>query len=232
MARKMPIAVLISGGGRTLKNILDHIDAGKLDVVVKLVIASSPKATGIKFAEEAGIPVKVFDRSEFMEPRVKGNKGMYEELCVEYSNKIFDECAKCHVRYVVLAGYMTILTIPEAFDQKVLNIHPSLLPAFGGRGFYGRFVHEAALKRGVKITGCTVHFVNNDCDGGPIILQKEVEVLEDDTVETLSDRVLYEAEFVAYPEALQLLAENRIKVERVHDATKERKVVRILPGKK
>ena len=218
MASKMPIAVLISGRGRTLKNILDKIEANELDCEVKLVIASTPNASGMQYAEKANIPTMVVERSEY-------------DNSEDFNRSIFNLCRRAHVKYVVLAGYLTLLEIPEEFTNRVLNIHPSLLPSFSGKGFYGRSVHEAALRRGVKVSGCTVHFVDNDYDAGPIILQKVVPVEEDDDTDALSNRVLYEAEFVAYPEALQLLAEDRIRVEDVPGVAGNRKVVRILPPK-
>ncbi len=218
MPPKMSIAVLISGRGRTLKNILDKIEAGQLDCEVKLVISSTPNASGMQYAEKANIPVLVVERSEF-------------DNSADFNNRIFSLCRRARVKYVVLAGYLTLLEIPEEFTNRVLNIHPSLLPSFSGKGFYGRSVHEAALKRGVKVSGCTVHFVDNDYDAGPIILQKVVPVKEDDNTDSLSNRVLYDAEFVAYPEALQLLAEDRIRVEDVPGVAGNRKVVRILEPK-
>ena len=215
MAEKMPIAVLISGRGRTLKNILDKVDEGKLDVAVKLVVASTPNASGIQYAEKANIPVAVVERSNFPD-------------ITSFSEAVFSPCKRSRAKYVVMAGYLSLLEIPENFENRVLNIHPSLIPSFFGKGFFGRSVHEAALKKGVKVSGCTVHFVDNEYDNGPIILQKVVPVLEDDTTDSLSDRVLYDAEFVAYPEALQLLAEGRVRVEEVPSGAGIRKIVRIL----
>lgn len=216
MAEKMPIAVLISGRGRTLKNILDKVDAGTLDVDVKVVIASSKNASGMQFAEKANIPLFAIESANY-----ENKEAM--------SAEIFQICRRAHVKYVVLAGYLSLLVIPDDFENRVLNIHPSLIPAFCGKGFYGRSVHEAVLRKGVKVTGCTVHFVDNVYDNGPIILQKVVPVLEDDTTSALSDRVLEQAEFVAYPEALQLLAEGRVSVERIQipGANNSRQVVRI-----
>ena len=179
MADKMPIAVLISGRGRTLRNILDKIDANELDIET-------------------------------------------------FSEAVFAKCRRSMARYVVMAGYLSKLRIPHDFENRVLNIHPSLIPSFCGKGFYGRSVHEAALRQGVKVSGCTVHFVDNEYDHGPIILQKVVPVLEDDTTDTLSDRVLYDAEFKAYPEALQLLAEKKIQIETVEGVSGARQIVRIL----
>lgn len=215
MAEKLPVAVLISGRGRTLKNILDKIDAGELDVEVKIVIASSSHASGLQYAEKANIPIASVERANF-------------ETTTMFSKEVFRLCRKAHVKLVVLAGYLSLLEIPTDFTNAVVNIHPSLIPSFCGKGFYGRSVHEAALKKGVKVSGCTVHYVDNEYDAGPIILQKVVPVLEDDTTDTLSDRVLYDAEFVAYPEALQLIAEGRVRVEDAPGVIENRKVVRIL----
>ena len=199
MANKMPIAVLISGSGRTLKNLLDRVAAGTLDVDIRLVVSSSPNAYGLKYAEEADIPTLVVERSAYETPEA-------------FSRAVFLPCRRAFVKYVVLAGYLKLLPIPDDFQYRVLNIHPSLIPAFCGKGFYGHAVHQAAIDRGVKVSGCTVHYADNEFDHGPIILQKAVAVKDDDTADTLSDRILNEAEFDAYPEALQLLAENRVKL--------------------
>ncbi len=214
MAEKMPVAVLISGRGRTLKNLLDKIEAGELDVEISVVIASSQNASGMQYAEKAGIPVEVIESSKFADN-------------AEFSKAIFRLCRMTGVRYVVLAGWLSFITIPEDFEDRVLNIHPSLIPSFCGKGMYGGSVHEQALERGVKVSGCTVHFADNVYDNGPIVCQKVVPVLDGDTVETLSDRVLFDAEFVAYPEVLQALAERRVQVMSKPGST--RKVVRVLP---
>lgn len=212
MAKKLPIAVLISGTGRTLKNLLDRVEAGKLDVDVRLVVSSSERASGLQYAEQNGIPMAIVKSSEFMTKE-------------EFSDAVFDACRKAKVEYVAMCGYLKLLAIPDDFTNKVLNIHPSLIPSFCGENYYGRRVHDAALRRGVKVSGATVHFVDNEYDHGPIILQKTVPVYDNDTVDTLSDRVLIDAEFVAYPEALQLLAENRVKFDFERDSFR----VRILP---
>ncbi len=214
MAEKMPVAVLISGRGRTLKNLLDKIESGELDVEISVVIASSQNASGMQYAEKAGIPVEVIESSKFANNQ-------------EFSKEIFKLCRMTGVRYVVLAGWLSFITIPDDFEDRVLNIHPSLIPSFCGKGMYGGSVHEQALERGVKVSGCTVHFADNVYDNGPIVCQKVVPVLDGDTVETLSDRVLFDAEFVAYPEVLQALAERRVQVMFKPGST--RKVVRILP---
>ena len=214
MADKMPIAVLISGRGRTLRNILDKIDANELDVKINLVIGSK-NCYGLQFAEKKNIPTDVVESSQYSDIE-------------SFSEAVFAKCRRSMARYVVMAGYLSKLRIPQDFENRVLNIHPSLIPSFCGKGFYGRSVHEAALRQGVKVSGCTVHFVDNEYDHGPIILQKVVPVLEDDTTDTLSDRVLYDAEFKAYPEALQLLAEKKIQIETVEGVSGARQIVRIL----
>ena len=214
MADKMPIAVLISGRGRTLRNILDKIDANELDVKINLVIGSK-NCYGLQFAEKKNIPTDVVESSQYSDIET-------------FSEAVFAKCRRSMARYVVMAGYLSKLRIPQDFENRVLNIHPSLIPSFCGKGFYGRSVHEAALRQGVKVSGCTVHFVDNEYDHGPIILQKVVPVLEDDTTDTLSDRVLYDAEFKAYPEALQLLAEKKIQIETVEGVSGARQIVRIL----
>jgi len=198
-ARKLKIAVLISGGGTTLRNLLARIAAGQLDAQIVLVISSNPAAGGIRFAQEASIPCEVLQRKDFASQD-------------DFSQAIFDRCRAAGVDLVAMGGFLKRLTIPEDFLNRVTNIHPALLPAFGGEGFYGRRVHQAVLEYGVKITGCTVHFADNQYDHGPIILQKAVPVLDDDTPETLAARV-FQAECEAYPEALQLIAEGRLRVE-------------------
>ncbi|MGI5831778.1 MAG: phosphoribosylglycinamide formyltransferase [Thermoguttaceae bacterium] len=197
---KLPIAVLISGTGRSLKNLIDKINAGELDADIRVVIASTSRAKGLQYAEKALIPIEIIERTGY-------------ETAEEFSRAVFDRCTKAGVEYVIMAGYLQLLPIPQSFNNKVVNIHPSLIPSFCGKGFYGHRVHEAALDYGVKVSGCTVHFVNSDYDNGPVILQKTVPVLDNDTAETLNDRVFYEAECIAYPEAIQLLAEGRVSVD-------------------
>ena len=196
---KLPIAVLISGTGRSLKNLIDKINAGDLDADIRVVNASTTRAKGLQYAEKAMIPIEIIERSGFGSAK-------------DFSNAVFKRCEEAGVKYVIMAGYLQLLPVPEKFDNRVVNIHPSLIPSFCGKGFYGHRVHEAALNYGVKVSGCTVHFVNDQYDSGPVILQKTVPVLDTDTPETLNDRVFYEAECVAYPEVIQLLAEGRVSV--------------------
>ena len=194
----LPIAVLISGGGTTLRNLIEKITAGSLPVEIKLVISSSPEAHGLKYASDAGIPTLVVEKRKSASPEA-------------FSAAVFDPCRKAGVRYVVMGGYLKHVLIPPDFENRVINIHPALIPAFCGNGMYGLKVHQAALDYGAKLSGCTVHFVDNHYDHGPILLQRAVEVRADDTAETLQARV-FAAECETYPEALRLLAVNRVRV--------------------
>ena len=207
------LAVLISGQGRTLKNLLDVIDRGELDATIDVVIASRKDIKGLQYADMKRIPIAVVESHNY-------------ETKEEFSEAVFKECRAHMVDYVVLAGYLKFLLVPDDFKDRVLNIHPSLIPSFCGEGMYGRRVHEQVLARGVKVSGATVHFVDNIYDNGPIILQKVVDVYSSDTVDALSDRVLYEAEFIAYPEALRLISEGRVEI--VNHPTTGARTVKIL----
>lgn len=198
MSERMPIAVLISGGGTTLRNLLEKIDAGELPVEIRLVISSRPDARGLQHAAEAGIPTLVVEKT----------KGTSDEA---FSEAIFGACRAAGVRYVVMGGFLKHVPIPPDFENRVVNIHPALIPAFCGQGMYGLRVHEAVLEYGAKVSGCTVHFVDNQYDHGPILLQRVVEVLPGDTPESLQSRV-FAAECEAYPEALRLLALGRVRI--------------------
>jgi phosphoribosylglycinamide formyltransferase 1 len=197
------LAVLISGSGRTLKNFIDLAAEGELPVDIRLVVASTPKAGGLKFAEQAGIPTRVIRRSDFP-AGAEGDR--------PYGDAIFGACREAGARYVAMAGFLKLAPVPGDFVGRVVNIHPALIPAFCGHGMYGHHVHQAVLDAGVKVTGCTVHFVDNQYDAGPIIWQQPVPVFDDDTAETLSKRV-FEVEKEAYPHVLKLLAADRIKLE-------------------
>ncbi len=196
------IAVLISGGGTTLRNFIQHMDAGLLPIEILLVISSSSQAKGLRFAEEAGIPWAVVARKEF-------------DSQDAFSRAIFERCREAKVDLVAMAGFLNRITVPEDFTNRVTNIHPALIPSFCGEGCYGHHVHEAVLDYGAKVSGCTVHFADNEYDHGPVILQKAVPVLEDDTPDSLAARV-FQAECEAYPEALKLIATGRAKVEGRH----------------
>jgi formyltetrahydrofolate-dependent phosphoribosylglycinamide formyltransferase len=199
--RQVPfrIVVLISGGGTTLRNFIEKIAAGRLPVEIALVVSSSPAARGLQFARDAGIPEAV------IEPKKFGSQD-------DFSRAIFDHCRRVRADLVVMAGFLKRVTIPADFANRVVNIHPALVPAFCGDGFYGHRVHEAVLEYGAKLSGCTIHFADNQYDHGPVILQKAVPVLDDDTPETLAARV-FEAECEAYPEALRLIAAGRVTVD-------------------
>ena len=198
MPSRLPIAVLISGGGTTLRNLLEKIAAGSLPVEIRLVISSSATSRGLEFAREATIPTLVVEK----------NKSTTDDA---FSRAIFEPCRDAGVKYVVMGGFLKHVPIPPDFANRVVNIHPALIPAFCGRGMYGLAVHQAVLDYGAKLTGCTVHFVDNEYDHGPVILQRGVEVRNDDTPESLAGRV-FEAECEALPEALKLLAEGKVNV--------------------
>jgi formyltetrahydrofolate-dependent phosphoribosylglycinamide formyltransferase len=193
------IAVLISGGGTTLRNFFEKIHAGRLPVEIALVISSNPKSRGLQYAAEAGIPGVIFEMKAFADQEA-------------FSNAIFERCRQAQVDLVVLGGFLKRLTIPADFADRVVNIHPALIPSFCGQGYYGHHVHEAVLEYGAKLSGCTVHFADNQYDHGPVILQKAVPVLDDDTPDALAARV-FEAECEAYPEAIRLIAEGRVTLE-------------------
>jgi len=199
MKSPVRLAVLLSGGGTTLQNLLDHIADGRLQAEVALVVSSRADAFGLTRAEQAGVPTAVVGPRNYASGE-------------QFSHRIFDLCRHARADLVCLAGFLQLIRIPNDFQARVMNIHPSLIPAFCGKGFYGQHVHEAALAYGVKISGCTVHFADNAYDHGPIILQRTVPVLDDDTPETLAARVFVE-ECQAYPEAIRRFAEGRLRLE-------------------
>lgn len=192
------IVVLISGSGRTLKNFIELRQAGQLDVDIPLVISSSGQARGLDHARAAGIATQVMVRSRFATD-------------AEYGAAMFAAIRAVEPHLVVMAGFLKFVPIPDDFAFRVVNIHPSLIPAFCGHGMYGHHVHEAVLAYGAKLTGCTVHFVDNEYDHGPIILQRPVPVQADDTPDTLAARV-FEAEQQAFPDALRLLAAGKVSI--------------------
>ncbi|MCE9534485.1 MAG: phosphoribosylglycinamide formyltransferase [Planctomycetes bacterium] len=196
---EMPIAVLLSGGGTTMQNLIDVRDAGLLPVRIVQVISNKEGAKGIERAKRAKLPVDVVTRKAFSSVDA-------------FSAAIFDRCRQAGAKLVCLAGFLQLLRIPDDFMHRVMNIHPSLLPAFGGKGMYGHHVHDAVLESGVSESGCTVHFADNEFDHGPIILQRTVPVLKNDTADKLAARV-FEQECVAYPVAIRAFAEGRITVE-------------------
>jgi phosphoribosylglycinamide formyltransferase-1 len=199
----LKLAVLISGSGRTLKNFIDLAADGELPIDIRLAVSSTAKAGGLKFANEAGIPMLVVRREDFA-PGPTGDR--------EYGDAIFAACREAGVDYVAMAGFLKLAPVPDDFAGRVVNIHPALIPAFCGKGMYGHRVHQAVLDAGVKVTGCTVHFVDNEYDAGPIIWQQPVPVFDDDTADTLAKRV-FEVEKEAYPHVLKLLATGQVKLE-------------------
>ncbi len=193
------LAILISGGGTTLQNLIDGINDKTLNANIQIVISTAPDTHGIKRAEQNSIPVAIVQRKGFDDSD-------------NFSNTIINEIEKYSVDLIILAGFLHLFKIPDKYTGKVMNIHPGLIPSFCGKGYYGHHVHEAVIESGVKVSGCTVHFVDNEYDCGPIIIQRVVQVHEDDSPETLAQRVFKE-ECIAYPEAINLFAEGRLKIE-------------------
>jgi phosphoribosylglycinamide formyltransferase-1 len=189
------IVALVSGGGTTLQNLIDRQTNGRLAGRLVGVVSSRADALGVERAERAGLPVAVVERD-----RTPGWPG-----------RVWDDVRSFTPDLVCLAGWLHLLPIPSDFRLKVLNIHPGLLPAFGGKGMYGRHVHEAVLAYGAKVTGCTVHFADDTYDTGPILVQRCVPVREGDDPDTLAARV-FQAECEAYPDAIELLAAGRVTV--------------------
>ena len=193
------LAILISGSGTTLQNLIDKINAKTLNANIQIVISSAPDTYGVKRAEQNNIPVTIVQRKGFNNSEI-------------FSNTIINEIEKYSVDLIILAGFLHLFKIPDKYTGKAMNIHPGLIPSFCGKGYYGHHVHEAVIESGVKVSGCTVHFVDNEYDCGPIIIQRVVQVHEDDSPETLAQRVFKE-ECIAYPEAINLFAEGRLKIE-------------------
>lgn len=192
------LAVCVSGGGTTLQNLIDLTRRGKLRAQIVQVVASRPRIGAIPKAKAAGIPLALAVRTA--------------RTTAAFSASVFEPIRQNKADLVVLGGFLSLLEIPLNYQGKVINIHPALLPAFGGKGFHGQAVHQAVLDSGAKVSGCTVHFADATYDTGPIILQKTVPVQDDDTAETLAARV-FEAECKALPEAITLYAQGRLKVE-------------------
>ena len=196
--RPVRMVVLISGGGTTFVNLHEQIESGALNAVIPLVIASRPACGGIGKAQSRGVRCEVMTRKSF-------------DSTAAFSDAIFQQCRDVQADLVLCGGFLALLKLPADFQHRVLNIHPSLIPAFCGNGFHGRAVHEAVLMRGCKISGCTVHFVDDEYDHGPIIVQRTVPVLDDDTPDTLAARVFAE-ECLAYPEAIRRVISGRLKI--------------------
>ena len=191
------IVVLISGGGTTLRNLIEKIAAGTLRATITEVISSSPDATGLHFAAAANIPSQIIDPKSF-------------SSLIDFSHAVFDCCRTAKAELVVMGGWLKLLNIPDDFAHRVINIHPALIPSFCGKGMYGPRVHEAVLGSCAKVSGCTVHFVDNEYDHGPIIAQRAVPVLEGDTPSSLAARV-FAVECELYPQVINLIANGFIK---------------------
>ena len=189
------IAVLVSGGGTNLQALIDAQENVLQHGKIKLVISSKPDAYALQRAKQAGIDQCVITKRDYVTQE-------------EFSNALLKQLQICHIDMIVLAGYLSILdeTIIRAYPNRIINIHPSLIPSFCGKGYYGLKVHEAALAYGVKVTGATVHIVNEIPDGGKILLQKAVDILPSDTPETLQQRVMEEAEWKLLPQATEMIA--------------------------
>lgn len=196
------IVVLVSGGGTNLQALIDAQNRGEIkNGKITCVISSNPNAYALERAKNNGIDTAVIKRKDY---------DAFEDYDIALTNLIKSKNADL----VVLAGFMTILgkIVIKSFENRIINIHPSLIPSFCGEGFYGLHVHESALARGVKVTGATAHFVNEVCDGGPIIIQKAVEIKNGDTPEILQKRVMEQAEWKILPKAVSLFCDDKIKV--------------------
>ena len=191
----LPTAVLISGSGTTLKNLIEQRDRGTLPVEFRLVVSSKKEAGGLNYAKGACIPTVVVPKLRLQSAN-------------EHSESVFGPIREAGAELVVMGGYLQHVLIPADFENKVINIHPSLIPSFSGKGMYGLKVHQAAIDFGVKVSGCTVHFVDNEYDHGPIILQSTCRVLETDTAESLQRRV-FELECEALPAAIRKILARR-----------------------
>ena len=206
------LGVLISGGGTTLMNILEYINQGRLNTQVALVISSRSTVAGVERAKKAGLDVKIIRKKDH--PDID-----------EFSKRIEEELTAANVDLVVQGGWLCLWKIPARYENRVMNIHPALLPSFGGEGMWGHRVHEAVLAAGCKVSGCTVHFCTNEYDKGPIIVQRSCPVEDNDTPETLAARVFVQ-ECIAYPQAIKLFAEGKLLVQPVRNSTKKRVIIK------
>ena len=202
MTKTTNIAVFVSGGGTNLQALIDAQQRGELgNGKITLVVSSKPDAYALERAKNNDIPTAVLPRKEY-------------DSIGAYSRALVETVKAAGIDLIVLAGFMTIIDeqVYESYPNRILNVHPALIPSFCGKGYYGLRVHEAALEKGVKVSGATVHIVTPECDAGPIVLQKAVEVLNDDTPETLQKRIMEQAEWKILPEAVRLFCENKISI--------------------
>ena len=198
----LKIGVLVSGGGTNFQAIVDSIENGYIkNAKIVTLVSSNPNAYALERAKNNNIKARILNRKDF-------------SSVADYSKAMLDALVEEKADLVVYAGFMTILdeSVCKAFPNKMINVHPALIPSFCGKGFYGLHVHEAALEKGVKVSGATVHFVTEVCDGGPIILQKAIDVLDDDTPETLQRRIMEQVEWKILPQAVSLFCQGRIEV--------------------
>ncbi len=193
------LAVLVSGSGTTLQNLIDEIAAGRLNAEVSIVIASRAGLRGSQRAASAGIPNVVVSRRDCAGVN-------------DFSNTVFCHVDEAGADLICLAGWLCLLDLPLRYAHRAMNVHPALLPSFGGKGMYGVKVHEAVIEHGCKVSGCTVHFVDNAYDTGPIVLQRTCAVLDDDTPDSLAHRV-FEEEKVAYPQAIRLFQQGHLRIQ-------------------
>ena len=198
MLKPFTISVMISGGGTTLKNLIDCYDRSELDAQITQVISNKPTAGGLQYAADAGIDCEIVDHRD------------YDDV-ESFSEAIFDAARLAKVDLVVMGGFLRRVSIPEDFVNRVINIHPSLIPAFCGKGNYGRRVHQAVVDYGCKVSGCTVHFVDDQYDHGPIIDQSTVKVTAEDSAESLAARV-FEAECELYPQVINAIAAGKVRM--------------------
>ena len=197
--RPVRLTVLISGGGRTLLNLADEIAAGNLHAEIPLVVASQPDCAGVERSRKAGLHCSVLQRRDF-------------DSVDSFSDAIFQQCRDVNTDLVIMAGYLCLVHIPEDFEHRVLNIHPSLIPSFSGHGFYGSRVHKAAIARGVRVSGCTVHFADNEYDHGPVVVQRSVSIPEEATADDLA-ALVFEQEQIAYPDAIRRVVSGRLTID-------------------
>jgi len=197
-SERIPVAVLLSGGGRTLANLAERAATGELAIDIRIVISSRADVLGVERARNLGSPGQVVPRKAYKTP-------------AEFSDVVWGHVRDAGARLVCLAGFLSLIAVPDDFEHAVINIHPALLPSFGGPGMFGHHVHEAVLAHGCKVSGCTVHFCDQAYDTGPIIIQRTCPVLDDDTPDTLAARV-FEQETIAYTEAVRLWTTGRIRV--------------------
>ncbi|MBI3783921.1 MAG: phosphoribosylglycinamide formyltransferase [Deltaproteobacteria bacterium] len=196
--RPVHLAILLSGGGTTLQNFIDCIAEERLAAKITLVVASRSDAGGIVRAERATIPTALLPRKQF-------------DSVDSFNDAIHAELQRHDVDLIVLAGFLSPFQLRGCYQHRVMNIHPAIIPAFSGKGFYGARVHQAVIESGAKLSGCTVHFADDEYDNGPIILQGTVPVLDDDTPETLAERV-HRLENELYPQAVRFWAEGRLRI--------------------